>query len=62
MAFASYPDQIKKETVENLVETLIYEKVGTYIRKQIVESYRLEELEFADRCSRLLRLFETNVL
>jgi len=31
--FLSYPDQLKSETIDNLVETLIYERIGTYLRK-----------------------------
>ena len=32
-AFQSYPDKIKKETIENLTETLLYDRIGTYLRK-----------------------------
>jgi hypothetical protein len=38
-AFQSYPDQIKKETIENLTETLIYDRIGTYLRKQLINLY-----------------------
>lgn len=59
-AYQSYPDQLKKETIENLVETLIYERVGTYLRKQIVQMYANEERQFALKCQQLWQLFEQN--
>lgn len=33
VAFQSYPDQLRKETIENLVETLLYERIGTFLRR-----------------------------
>lgn len=40
LAFQQYPDQLKKETIENLAETLIYERIGAYLRRQLVNLYQ----------------------
>lgn len=39
---------------------MIYERVGTYIRRQICQLYQKEEIEFAEKCCRLVNLFETS--
>jgi hypothetical protein len=53
-AFQTYPDQLKKETIENLVETLIYEKIGTYLRRQLLTLYFTEEQQFSQKCDKLV--------
>ena len=60
-AFQSYPDQIRSETIDNLVETLIYERIGTYIRKQLTSMYMEEEKEMVSKCVALNSLFDQNL-
>ena len=56
-AFQTYPDQIRKETIENLTETLLYERIGTFLRKQLLYRYQEEETDFAKKCVKLHDLF-----
>ena len=60
VAFQSYPDQLRKETIENLVETLIYERIGTFLRRQLVSLYIIEESQFATKCGALVNIFKTD--
>ena len=32
-AYETYPDKIKKDAIENLTETLIYDRLGSYLRR-----------------------------
>lgn len=62
LAFQQYPDQIKKETIENLAETLIYERIGTYLRRQLVNLYQYEETKLAHKCRELCIMFNDQIM
>ena len=36
-------ENIKNDSIDNLVETLIYERIGAYMRKNLINMYRDEE-------------------
>ena len=62
LAFQTYPDQLKKSTIENLVETLIYERIGTYLRKSLITLYQKEETDFTHKCQALVHIFKTDIM
>ena len=59
--FGKYPESIRNDTVDNLVETVIYERIGTYLRKSLIALYTDEETRFNDKLRQLQRLYKTNV-
>jgi hypothetical protein len=56
-ALESYPDEVRVQTIENLCETLIYEKIGTYLRRKLIAKYYQEENEFIAKCIQLETVF-----
>ena len=62
LAFQQYPDQLKKETIENLAETLIYERIGTYLRRQLVNLYQYEETKLAHKCRELSAMVSDQIM
>lgn len=62
MAFQTYPDQVRKETTEHMAETLVYERVGTYLRRQLINLYQQEETAFVKKCIELLALFKKDIM
>jgi hypothetical protein len=47
----------KNEVLENFAETLIYERIGSYLLKQLVSLYLPDELDFRSRAFKLHELY-----
>mmetsp|Transcript_14905 Transcript_14905/g.25393 ORF Transcript_14905/g.25393 Transcript_14905/m.25393 type:complete len:148 (-) Transcript_14905:335-778(-) len=57
-----YPDNLKRETIQNIIETMIYERIGAYLRRQLIKNYIVEENSFIEKCVQLDSLFQRDIV
>lgn len=59
--YNQYPESLRNDAIDNLVETLIYERIGAYMRKNLVELYQEEERRLADKMRQLHAVYKSNL-
>eukprot|EP00347_Sterkiella_histriomuscorum_P000874 403374192 len=59
--FGGVDDKIRDIAIDNFVETLMYERIGAYIRRNLISMYEEEERKFNDKVKSILRLYKGSI-
>ena len=59
--YSEMPENLWNDAIDNLVETLIYERIGAYMRKNLINMYRDEEFKFNEKAKKLFRVYKSNI-
>lgn len=52
---------MRNDSIDNLVETLIYERIGAYMRKNLINMYEDEERKLNHKMKMLFKLYQNNI-
>ena len=55
------PENLWNDAIDNLVETLIYERIGAYMRKNLINMYRDEDWKFNEKVKKLYRVYKSDI-
>jgi hypothetical protein len=47
--YSGIPENLYNDAIDNLVETLIYERIGAYMRKNLDNMYKDEQSKFNEK-------------
>ena len=59
--YSGMPEALWNDAIDNLVETLIYERIGAYMRKNLINMYRDEDWKFNEKVKKLYRVYKSNI-
>ncbi|TNV77955.1 hypothetical protein FGO68_gene5268 [Halteria grandinella] len=59
--YGGLSENMRNEGIDNLVETLIYERIGAYVRKNLTKQYEEEESKLTSKMRQLYTLYKSDL-